>query len=126
MKSKILLSFFPLILVLNLYQYKTIKSEFDNYDIKRKIDYSGVYKCSSGDIIRLNSDGTGKFIMSYISEEVVEIRWYVEGLSISLSPTDEIQKYSIFPQHVNIVKDNQGKISLSHRTMGPTFVYVKI
>ena len=111
----------------SFYEMGSVKPDYMLFSVpNQKIDYSGIYKCSSGDMIRLNSDGTGKFIMSYISDEVVMVNWYVSGSSISLSPTDEIQKYSIFPQHVNIVNDNQGKISLSHRTVGPTFVYVKI
>jgi hypothetical protein len=41
-----------------------------------------------------------------------------------MSPTDEEQKYMIMPQNMTFSTSN-GKSILSHRTMGPTFVYIK-
>ena len=86
--------------------------------------FAGVYRCSNEDIVRLNSDGTGKFLISYVSDEVVSIKWSEYDNSISMSPTDEEQKYMIMPQNMTFSISN-GKSILSHRTMGPTFVYIK-
>ena len=74
--------------------------------------------------LMLNSDGTGKFLISYVSDEVVSIKWSEYDNSISMSPTDEEQKYMIMPQNMTFSISN-GKSILSHRTMGPTFVYIK-
>jgi len=86
--------------------------------------FAGVYRCSNEDIVRLNSDGTGKFLISYVSDEVVSIKWSEYDNSISMSPTDEEQKYMIMQQNMTFSISN-GKSILSHRTMGPTFVYIK-
>jgi hypothetical protein len=84
----------------------------------------GFYRCSNKDIIRLNSDGTGKFLISYLSDEVVPFKWAENNNSISISPSDEEEKYLIMPQNMTYSISN-GKCILSHRTMGPTFIYIK-
>lgn len=86
--------------------------------------FEGIFRCSNEDIVRLNADGTGKFLISYLSVEVVPFRWSENDNSISISPSDEEQKYLIMPQNMTFSISN-GKSILSHRTMGPTFIYVK-
>ena len=55
--------------------------------------FEGIFRCSNEDIVRLNSDGTGKFLISYLSDEVVPFKWSENDNSISISPSDEEQKY---------------------------------
>ena len=86
--------------------------------------FEGIFRCSNEDIVRLNSDGTGKFLISYLSDEVVPFRWSENDNSISISPSDEEQKYLIMPQNMTFSISN-GKSILSHRTMGPTFIYIR-
>ena len=86
--------------------------------------FEGIFRCSNEDIVRLNADGTGKFLISYLSDEVVPFRWSENDNSISISPSDEEQKYLIMPQNMTFSISN-GKSILSHRTMGPTFIYIR-
>jgi hypothetical protein len=85
--------------------------------------YAGYYS-NGQDIIKLNANGTGVFYMDYISSETVAVNWSVYKNSISLSPSDEQQKYYIFTQNLSFKVIN-GKNTLSHTTMGGTFVYEK-
>ena len=86
--------------------------------------FEGIFRCSNEDIVRLNADGTGKFLISYLSDEVVPFRWSENDNSISISPSDEEQKYLIMPQNMTYSISN-GRRVLSHRTMGPTFIYIR-
>ncbi len=85
---------------------------------------AGVYKCSDEDLIRFNSDGSGKFYISYITDEVVPFNWSASDNSISISPSDVEQRYSIMPIYMDYSITN-GIPRLSHRTVGPTFIYSK-
>jgi len=67
---------------------------------------TGLYKCSSEDLIRLNSDGTGN--ISITSEVPSELRYEMQPIYLTLN--------------VRIVN---GKIAFEHYTPGPTFLYVK-
>lgn len=85
--------------------------------------YAGIYS-NGQDLIRLNSNGTGVFYMDYISSETVAVKWSVYKNKISLDPTDSEQKYLVFSQYVDFNIIN-GRSTLSHSTMGGTFIYEK-
>ena len=97
---------------------------FMNLSFGQSSEFAGVYICSDEDMVRLNSDGTGKFYISYVSDKVVPINWEeYEGI-ISMYINDEELKYYIMAQYMTFSEVN-GKKILSHQTMGPTFIYVK-
>lgn len=85
--------------------------------------YAGIYS-NGQDLIRLNANGTGVFYMDYISSETVAVKWSVYKNKISLDPTDSEQKYLIFSQYLDFNIIN-GRSTLSHSTMGGTFIYEK-
>jgi hypothetical protein len=83
--------------------------------------YAGYYS-NGQDIIKLKENGVGVFYMDYISSETVSIKWSINGNKISQDPTDEQQKYYVFPQYFDFSILN-GRKTLSHRTMAGTFIY---
>ena len=92
---------------------------------------SGLYKCSSVDLVRLNSDGTGKMAMSYKFDGIRSFTWeyddYDEVISIAaVLPPPGMSKYEIQPIFLDLyVKVANEKIVFEHYTSGPTFLYVK-
>jgi hypothetical protein len=91
--------------------------------------YAGLYKCSDEDIIRLNSNGTGRFIISYVSDEFIEFKWEYneqrQTITLDLQLTEE-QKWKIAIRYLTLDYElRNGKQTLSHSTSGPTFLYVK-
>ncbi|MFM7662402.1 MAG: hypothetical protein ACKO6A_07035 [Bacteroidota bacterium] len=75
-------------------------------------------------MVRLNPDGTGKFYISYVSDNVVPIKWEEYEGKISMYINDEELKYYVMSQYMTYSEVN-GKSILSHQTMGPTFIYIK-
>lgn len=90
---------------------------------------AGLYKCSSEDIIRLDSDGTGKMIMSYNFDGVRSFTWEYnsqeETIRITSEPPHE-QRYEIPPIYLTLyLRDANGRLALEHYTSGPTFLYIR-
>jgi hypothetical protein len=90
---------------------------------------TGLYKCSSEDLIRLNSDGTGKMAMSYQFDGVRSFTWEYDGDDETISITSEVPselRYEMQPIYMTLnVRMVNGKIAFEHYTPGPTFLYVK-
>ena len=92
---------------------------------------SGLYKCSSEDLVLLNSDGTGRMVMSYNFEGIRSFTWeyddYDEVISIAaVLPPPGVSKYEAPPIFLDLnVKVANEKIVLLHYTSGPTFLYIK-
>jgi hypothetical protein len=90
---------------------------------------AGLYKCSSEDMIRLDSDGTGKMVMSYNFDGVRSFTWEYnsqeETVSITSEPPQE-QRYEIPPIYLTLyLKEANGRLALEHYTSGPTFLYIR-
>lgn len=90
---------------------------------------AGIYRCSSEDIIRLDSNGTGKMAMSYSFEGVRSFTWEYnsqnETISITSEPPYEY-RYEMLPIYLTLyLRNANGRLALEHYTAGPTFLYIK-
>lgn len=101
----------------------------DSYTSTNSIDVSGLYRCSSEDMIRINSNGTGRMIMSYSFDGVRSFTWDYdrddETLSIRSEPPEEL-KYEMPPLYMTLhLRMVNGRVAFEHYTAGPTFLYIK-
>jgi hypothetical protein len=115
---------------------KTVRSSnnrTENYQLEyssnNSIELSGIYKCSKEDMIRLNSNGTGRMIISYLFDGVRSFSWKYnseeEELSIRSEPPEDM-KYEMPPIYLTLnLKRVNGRIAFEHYTSGPTFLYIK-
>ena len=90
------------------------------------IELSGTYKCSNEDVIRLNSDGTGKMMMSYSFEGVRSFTWTYDSEDKKLSINSEGRGYEMPPLYLTLyLRMTNGRVAFEHYTGGPTFLYIK-
>ncbi|MFZ9877431.1 MAG: hypothetical protein ACO3EG_02555 [Chitinophagaceae bacterium] len=113
----------------NSYSAEGSYTSDDSYSAINSNDLPGVYVCSNEDMIRLNSNGTGKMIMSYNFDGIRSFTWEYdsqdERLSISSIPPDEM-KYEMLPIYLTLnLKMVNGRVAFEHYTAGPTFLYIK-
>lgn len=101
----------------------------DSYSSSNSIELVGIYSCSSEDMIRLNSNGTGKMIMSYSFDGVRSFTWDYDSDQEQLSITSEVpddMKYEMLPIYMTLnLKMIRGRVAFEHYTSGPTFLYIK-
>lgn len=102
------------------------ESSEDRYQSNNTIQIAGVYKCSNEDMIRLNSDGTGKMIMSYSFEGIRSFTWEYDSQSEKLSIVTEGNGYLMPALYMTLyLRMTSGRVAFEHPTSGPTFLYIK-
>ncbi len=92
-------------------------------------DLAGFYKCSEEDMIRLNANGTGKFSISYIIDEIIQFKWKFDRdeqrVDMELLLTEE-QKWKVANRYLSMdLTKRYGKQILTHPQGPITYEYLK-
>lgn len=92
-------------------------------------DLPGFYKCSKEDMIRLNSDGTGKLYISYVYDGILQFKWKYdkeyENVSVELVLTEE-QKWQVALRYITLSYFIRGGRKILAHPQGPiTYEYIK-
>jgi len=98
----------------------------DSYSSNKSIELGGTYRYSDEDMIRLNSNGTGKMMMSYNFDGVRSFTWEYDSQEEKLSINSEGQGYEMPALYLTLyLRMANGRVAFEHPSGGPTFLYIK-